>query len=286
MATRYAPAIIIGVLAFLSIFIWTKVLWNEQTPVLSVTFLDVGQGDAIFIETPSKRQLLIDGGPDGSVLRELGKVMPFWDRSIDVVVATHPDADHIGGLVEVLSRYEVSALIRSGVEHDTPVTRALFTTRDERDVAEVIARRGQVFDFGDGVYVTILFPDRDVTHLESNTGSIILKVSYGEHSFLLTGDSPQAIERYIVSLDGGYIQSDVLKAGHHGSKTSSFEGFIGFANPKHVVVSRGCENRYGHPHQEVLEAFGKFELEILDTCAHGTVGFESDGSMLHVKSSQ
>ncbi|MBL4644520.1 MAG: MBL fold metallo-hydrolase [Candidatus Pacebacteria bacterium] len=116
------------VLLFGTWLIWLPTLNGKDATTLTVTFLDVGQGDAIFIETPSGRQILIDGGRDNSVLRELGKVMSFLDRSIDIVVATHPDADHITGLIEVFKRYEISTFLRPGVKHDTPATQSLFST--------------------------------------------------------------------------------------------------------------------------------------------------------------
>ncbi|MBL4644521.1 MAG: hypothetical protein JKX80_01505 [Candidatus Pacebacteria bacterium] len=119
--------------------------------------------------------------------------------------------------------------------------------------------------------------------MESNAASIILKVTFGEHSFLLTGDSPKHIENYVASLDTQLLASTVLKAGHHGSKTSSSETFIGFVNPEYVVLSRGCENSYGHPHQEVLDVLNNFNIEILDTCEEGTVTFSTDGTILQIK---
>ena len=271
------------VLLFGTWLIWLPTLNGKDATTLTVTFLDVGQGDAIFIETPSGRQILIDGGRDNSVLRELGKVMSFLDRSIDIVVATHPDADHITGLIEVFKRYEISTFLRPGVKHDTPATQSLFSTLGSGNTEEILARRGQVFDFGDGVYIRVLFPDRDVSDLESNAASIILKVTFGEHSFLLTGDSPKHIENYVASLDTQLLASTVLKAGHHGSKTSSSETFIGFVNPEYVVLSRGCENSYGHPHQEVLDVLNNFNIEILDTCEEGTVTFSTDGTILQIK---
>ncbi len=279
----YILLTIISLLVVTSVVLWSAVLSTERSATLTVSFLDVGQGDAIFIETPSKRQILIDGGKDNSVLQELSKVMPFWDRTIDMVIATHPDSDHTGGLAEVISRYAVDTFVHSGVNSGTSISEGLFTVLAKEGVQKVLARRGQVFDFGDGAYITVLFPDRDVTELEANTASVILKVTFGGSSFLLMGDSPQGIEKYVVSLDGEQLSADVLKAGHHGSKTSSNPLLVGFVNPKYAVLSYGCDNSYGHPNQEVLDTLNNFEIEILEKCKEGRITFMTDGSILKIK---
>ena len=257
---------------------------SDASNELTVSFLDIGQGDATFIQTPGGSQILIDGGKSSSVLRELADVMPASDRSIDIVIATHPDADHIGGLIDVLERYDVDVVMRPGVsEHDTPVVDAFDAAVREEGIEPVLARRGQEFSFQDGTHLTILFPDRDVSELESNTASIVAQLTYGEHEFLLTGDSPDSIEEYLVGLDAEQLHSDVLKVGHHGSKTSSAEIFIQTVDPDYAVISRGCNNRYGHPHAEVMGRFEEYGIDIYDTCEDGTVTFISDGTTLSTK---
>ena len=246
----------------------------------SVSFLDVGQGDAILIQGPTGVQVLVDGGPDPSVLRELGSMLPFFDRTIDAVVATHPDKDHIAGLVDVLERYEVATFIESGIPSDTAPALALQAALGAEGAERVLARRGMRLVLGKGAYADILFPDRDVSGVETNTGSIVMRVVYGDTSIMLTGDSPQAIEKYLVSLGG--LESDILKAGHHGSKTSSSEEFITQVRPAYTIFSRGCDNSYGHPHPEVVERFNALKIKILDTCAEGTITFISDGKTLSV----
>ena len=283
MLRRRYSILFLVVLLCLATVIWHTVLTQEVGKTLTVTFLDVGQGDAIFLTTPSGRQILIDGGKSSQVLLELRRVMPLGDFSIDMVVATHPDADHIGGLVPILRRYDVGVLVRSGSAHETEITRALEQARVNNDVTELLARRGQVFDFGDGVQVRVLFPDRDVAGLQANDASVVLQIVFGEHSFLLTGDSPSKIEEYLVSLDGSLLASDVLKAGHHGSRTSSAAAFVGFVDPQYVVFSRGCDNGYGHPHQDVIDVFALFEVLVRDTCLDGRVEFVTDGTVLKVK---
>lgn len=278
------------VLAVGTALIWSAVSHADRQGHLTVSFLDVGQGDAIFIDAPSGRQVLIDGGRDRSVLRELAHVMPWWDRSIDVVIATHPDADHISGLVDVLQRYRVHYIFQPGVEKNTGPAESMLLSVAKEGANEIIARRGQIIDLGSPstgsglrAYLEILFPDRDVSDVETNTASIVARLIYGDTAFMLTGDSPIAIEEYLVSIDGKNLQADVLKAGHHGSDTSSSPLFLGFVNPKFGVFSRGCDNSYGHPHEEVVEVFKRFEIQTFDTCEEGTVTFISDGENVSLR---
>ena len=274
--------ITLAILLVLVLVIWQSVFASEKE-VLTVSFLDVGQGDSIFIQSPSGRQVLVDGGPDRSVLRELGKILPWWDRSIDVVIATHPDADHVSGLVDALQRYTVSYIFEPGVKADTPQAESMLKSIANEDAEYVLARRGQIIDLGSGAYLEILFPDRDVNDLETNTASIVARLVYGDTSFMLTGDSPNEIEKYLATLDGVALKSNVLKAGHHGSRTSSSLLFVGFVDPDYVVLSRGCDNTYGHPHQEVVDVFARFEVTVLDTCEEGTVTLTSDGHTVSKK---
>jgi len=276
------------------------IAWQEENKgILTVAFLNVGQGDAIFIEAPSGNQVLIDGGPSKAVLRELSKVMPFYDRSIDVVLATHADQDHVGGLPDVLNKYKVNIFMETGVPGESSSYKELekivdpaFATPFAQGYGgskkatagwpkRILARRGMEIDLGGGAILQILFPDRDPSGMETNTSSIVARLVYGENEFLLTGDSPQAIENYLVSLGG--LTSDILKAGHHGSKTSTGVAFISAVSPEYVVISAGKDNRYGHPNQEVLDTITGFGAQILRTDQSGRIIFKSDGVNLEVK---
>jgi len=276
-------SIILSILFVVALGIWYAVLREDRRGLLTVSFLDVGQGDAIFIDAPSGRQVLIDGGPDRSVLRELGEVMPWYDRSIDVVIATHPDADHITGLVDVLQRYRVQYIFHPGVEKNTGPAESMLLSVAEEGAEEIYARRGQIINLGGGAYLEILFPDRDVSTLETNTASIVARLVYGKTAFMLTGDAPESIEKYLVQLDSKDLKADVLKAGHHGSDTSSSDIFVGFVSPEYAVLSRGCNNRYEHPHQDVVTRFKRFEIQTLDTCEEGTIRIASDGANVSLR---
>lgn len=268
---------LLGGLMLVTVFVWFIVWDLSANSTLKVYFLDVGQGDAIFIEAPNRNQVLIDGGRNKALIRQLSEVMPFYDRSIDLVIATHPDLDHIGGLPFVLDRFSVGGFMEPGVEVDTLVYRTMEKTLEEKGIPKIIARRGMRAVLDQEVFLDILFPDRDVSGLEPNDASIVAKLSYGETAFMLTGDAPRKMELYLVSLDGNYLQSDVLKAGHHGSRTSSDLIFVGFVNPKYGIISAGRNNSYGHPYQEVLDVFDKLGVSVLSTADLGTIGFSSNG---------
>jgi len=288
-ASSKVTLIFLVILVVLSVAIWYAVIREERGDILRVSFLDIGQGDAIFIDAPSGRQVLIDGGKGSAVLRQLASVMPWYDKTIDVVVGTHPDQDHIGGLVEVLRRYTVPLVVKSSTLDTEGADYKAFekAIEDERDVRVLEAVRGEVIDLGStgspqaaNVYLEILFPDRNLSAVETNTGSIIIRLVYGDTAFMLTGDSPDEIENYLVSLDGGKLKSNVLKAGHHGSKTSSSPLFLGYVAPEFAVFSRGCDNSYGHPASETVARFARFEIPTLDTCKDGTITFVSDGQVV------
>ncbi len=279
---RYLKINFLLLLVVINIFIYFYIN-NISEAKLTVAFLDVGQGDAIFIEAPTGLQMLIDGGANNKVLGELGKLMPFYDRSIDVVLATHADQDHIGGLVEVLKRFDVGIFVRTGATSSSAVYAELERVIREKNIKEEIISEIKIISLGDGVELDILFPNQEVSSWEKNEASIVSKLVYGQNSFLLTGDAPKISEKYLVNKYGLFLDTDVLKLGHHGSKTSSSEIFVGMASPLYSVISAGLDNRYGHPSPEVMDILAKFKNQILQTINLGTIIFESDGQNLFLK---
>jgi len=275
----------LGGLLSITIFIWGVVLYEDHGGVLTVAFLDIGQGDSIYIEAPNGNQVLIDGGPNKKVLRELGEVMPFYDRSIDVVVATHPDKDHVGGLVSVIENFSVDAVVEPGVGSDTKIYQSFENVIEEKGIERVLARRGMiiVLDSKGGVYLHILFPNQDVSLWDTNDASIVAKLVYKDNSFLLTGDSPKGIENYLTYINDSSLESDVLKLGHHGSKTSNSKAFLQAVSPTFAIISAGDDNRYGHPHKEVLDMLEKQNISPLATYDSGTILFKSNGRVITLK---
>lgn len=274
-------SIIIIVSLILIPFSFTYILTGTKDD-LKVSFLDVGQGDAIFIQTPSKVQILIDGGIDGRVLEELDRQTPFLDRTIDIVIATHPDLDHIGGLVDVLKKYDVDLFLKSGNIGTNDAWNSLEKIIQEKEIKTEIATRGDEYNFNDGVVLRILFPYANVSHTESNEASLVVQLVYNKQSFLFTADAPVETEFILVGADGDALRSNVLKLGHHGSDTSTAEYFLRTVSPQFAVISAGKNNRYGHPHTSVMNLLRTYELEILETSERGTIQFSTDGEGLTV----
>lgn len=245
--------------------------------LLQVRFLDVGQGDAIHITTPDGVEVVIDGGASPVVLGELSESRSFFDRYIDVVIATHPDTDHVGGLIDVLDRYDVGTIMQTAAENDAPAAVAYAEAAATEGARVVEAQAGQIVQLGASTTLEILSPRGNTENWQSNTASVVAILRYGETAFMLTGDAPQAIEDYLVGTYGAGLTSQVLKLGHHGSQTSTSENFLAVVQPQYAVVSAAADNRYGHPHAEVIARTVAAEAEILHT-KDGTVDFLSDGT--------
>jgi competence protein ComEC len=245
---------------------------------LTVAFLDIGQGDAVYIEAPNGNQMLYDAGPPtGAVLQKLGEVMPFYDRSIDVAVFSHPDMDHIGGFVDVFDKYAVDLSLEPGASSTNGVYGEAEQKIAMHHIPHILARKGMTIDMGDGVFADILYPDHDMTNVETNSASIVMRIRYGSTAFIVSGDLPKAEEEYVVAQYGSSMHAQVLKLGHHGSHTSSSESWLRAIHPDIAVISAGLNNRYGHPHKEVLELLNILNIPYLVTFKEGTIIFESDG---------
>lgn len=278
---KYFQWIILTVFIVLDIFIWTATLRADRRGELTVAFLDVGQGDAIYIEAPNGNQVLIDGGPtESGVMRALGRVMPFYDRSLDLVLATHPDQDHVGGLPSVIDRMNVSGVITTENNAKTGVYNAFEKIISEKKVRRILARKGERFILDNGVVLDILFPTQIVRGWETNKGSVVARLSYGEETFLFTGDAPQAIEKYLVNTDASQLRTNVLKLGHHGSRTSNAREFLSATSPEYAIISAGLDNRYGHPHKEVISLLSELKIPSLSTIDKGTIIFRTNGTNL------
>ncbi len=239
-----------------------------------------GRGDSIYIQAPNGNNILIDGGLDRKVLNSLSNVLPFASKNIDVIIATHPDADHIGGLPYVFDNYNVSAFIDNGAKGDSAVFKTLEEKIEKEKSQRVQAKAGMkiILDQDRNIVFDVYSPYMNVNKLsDTNTGSIVGRLSYGSSSFMLTGDAPINVEQNLVKKYGNSLGSDVLKAGHHGSKTSSSEEFLNAVSPQFAVISVGLKNMYGHPHKQVIDLLNKLGIKILRTSEEGTIKCESGG---------
>lgn len=270
----------LGGLLLSSAFIWYLVFHAEHQKYLTVAFLNIGQGDSIYVEAPNGNQVIVDGGPDKKILSELGKVMPFYDRSIDMLVVTNPDKDHYAGFIDVLNQYNVSEVLESGTHSKTSTYAMLEKSIHDHHVPKLLARRGMkiMLDEKRNIYLDILFPDQDVSNWTSNDGSIVMKLMYGNTSVMLTGDTTAKAEHIVLNdTHDDSLHSTILKVGHHGSKTSSSEEFLKAVEPSLAVISAGFHNRYGLPKQEILDRLSALHIRTLITYEQGTIIMESDG---------
>lgn len=266
--------------------IWAAAL-DQSDGVLQVAFVDVGQGDAIFVTTPRGNQILIDGGPTPSkITRHIGENMSFLDRTIELAVLTHPNADHIAGLSEVMRRYDVKRVLEREVEHDSPVYLD-WRKAVESEGAEVTQAVPDVMiTFGDGVYLHVIGPPVELlrgTKSDADNASVVARLVYGDVSILLTGDAFEEAESELIER-GAYLDSDVLKVGHHGSRTSSSEAFIDAISPSVAIISAKEGHRFGHPHEEALGSLRRHVSNdrLFLTSTHGTIEIVTDGKTLSV----
>jgi competence protein ComEC len=268
---------IIGFLLLATIIVWYEVYINRQHD-LRFVMLDIGQGDALYIEAPNGNQVIIDGGPGDALLGQLSKVMSPFDRSVDMIINTNPDKDHFEGFIPLLDRYSVGAFLESGTDASkNSLWNELVQKLKDKNVPDIIVKRGQRIDLGDDVYIDVLFPDRDASGMAHNDGSLVAKLVYKNTSVMLTGDSTQNIEKYLISLGGSDLKADILKVGHHGSKTSTSVEFVKAVHPDVALISAGKDNMYGHPNKETLDTLGKYKVPYLVTMNEGLIEFDSDG---------
>jgi len=260
-----------SVVAAFVLFLYFTYQIVSENKALQIIFLDVGQGDSILIQKGT-RQILIDGGPSGKTeLAKLGKHLTYFDREIEIVVATHPDKDHIGGLIDVARNYKIGKVLATGAEKDTAVFKEWKDVLLYNKIETLEVWRGTEVKF-DGIRMKIIAPAGkiDPSAGDVNGKSIVARMDCDGNSFLFTGDVENPAERDIVK-SGENIDVDILKIAHHGSKYSSSEEFLEAASPKVAVISVGANNSYGHPAEAVLEALKKRDVEILRTDEAGNI---------------
>lgn len=270
--------------ALILIGLGVLLIWQSlQIGKFRLIACDVGQGDAQLIITPGGQQILVDGGPNNKVLGCLSRHMPFWDRKIEVIVNTHPQQDHLFGLVEVLGKYDVGLVVRTPVEHTTELYKSWQTKLESANVKTHNAIAGESL-IVDGLSIDILWPDKESIQIwekepppDLNDSSVVMRVTEGKEGtegkggirgscIYLTGDITKEILERLIDRP-----CDVLKAAHHGSKTGMSEEVLAKAAPKIAIIQAGAKNRYGHPHQEVLDVLKRFGVSIFRNDLNGEI---------------
>lgn len=259
--------------------VWLIVVPYRATQRFSVTVFDVGQGDAILVSAPGGTQMLVDGGPDARVLGKLGHAMPWWDRTIEYMVLTHPHADHVTGLVEAVRRYKVKKIFMTGVAHDTNEYHAFQREVEMRGIEVAKPTAGEEMSLGEAL-ITVMHPFERIegkTFQEPNDTSIVLKVAWGSVSFMLMGDAGVAIEPDLLERWGDELDAEVLKVGHQGSADASADEFLAAVTPRYAIISVGKNNTYGHPSPRVVRRLERMGAMVLRTDQNGDITLTSDG---------
>ena len=252
----------------------------SQNDYVSVHFIDVSQGDCQLIELPEGKTMLIDAGDNGTEDRIIDYIESLGIKKIDYLVATHPHADHIGGMAEVIANFDIGEIYMPKIQNNTKTFEDMLDVIGEKNLTITSAESGKVlFDYS-GVRAEILSPKKGETYEEMNNYSAVLMLQCGDKRFLFMGDAEKDVEGEILKKD---LDADVLKVGHHGSTTSSSKKFLEQVSPEYAVISCGEGNDYGHPHKETINNLKKIAKEILRTDKSGTIVMRCDGSNIEIE---
>ncbi len=271
----WSPTILAAAASLLFIVFGVIIVGGFSPKTFQISFLDVGQGDAIYVRSQSGTNILIDGGPDGNVIKRLSEVMPRFDRTIDLVVATHADVDHLSGLIDVVRRFKVGGVIVTSASSSTVLDELFMAEISKRNIPVYSLHAGDSVSLGGGVVLRVLLPyvDEVFGEAETNESSLVALLTHKDFSALLTGDADVGREALIIG-DAVLPESvTVLKLGHHGSRTSTGNSLLSSTRPEVGILSFGSKNRYGHPHQEVLERLKRHNVPFYSTASSGTISF-------------
>ncbi|MFA6304291.1 MAG: ComEC/Rec2 family competence protein [Patescibacteria group bacterium] len=276
----------------LSVIAWQASSDND----LKVYFFNIGQGDGILIRTPDRQNIVIDGGPDNSFITKLGATLPFYDRTIDLMILTHPHADHVTGLITVLERYQVKQVLSAGVIYQSAPYYGWLKLIQEKNIPIVFAQAGQEFIFGE-VDLKVIYPWQNFANKEIvekgdeaatsgsidnlNNTSVVLKMVYRQNCVIFTGDLEIPGEELILKSKQN-ITADILKVGHHGSDTATSEKFLAQVNPKYAVIQVGQDNKFGLPDLRVIKRLAKKQIKIYRTDQNNDVLFRLTGQSITV----
>ena len=263
---------ILGIVIICSVFLLFQELNRDKNP--KIIFLDVGQGDSTLIITPNGRKILVDAGKYSSISEKISNHIGFLDRSIDMVIATHPDSDHVTGFNTLIDEYDIGYFVHSGLLAGSPIYRTIASKVRDKNVSTITAYAGEIIEVDTNMFIEILSPYLNQKIDEPNNHSVVVKINYLDTSILLTGDASIIVEQNLVSLYGERLQSDILKLGHHGSKTSTSSNFVQTVQPEYGIISAGCNNTFGHPHAAVLRTLDDYGVTDISTCEQGDIVFE------------
>ena len=272
--------IIAAATAFLSLCLF--LFFYHPQKLLEVDFLNVGQGDSELIKTPYGQNILIDGGPDNSVLAELGRNLPFLSRRIDLIIDTHPHDDHVSGLIDALRKYNVQRILMTATPSNAPPFQEFLNVVRLKKTPVIIEDGAETITLGPDLVLEILSPGKNEIGADLNEDSIVAKLIYRHKSFLFTGDAGVLTEAKLLAKKVE-VKVDVLKVGHHGSETASSLNFLMAVAPEFAVIEDGANNQFGFPRADTLWRLEKAGAKILRTDLNGTIKIKTDGEKLFVE---
>ncbi|MCI8575885.1 MAG: MBL fold metallo-hydrolase [Bacilli bacterium] len=251
---------------------------QKDENILTIHFLDVGQGDAIFIELPNDQNMMIDGAE----AKEKEKIMSYINKlnckKIDYLIATHPHADHIGGLATIIKEFDIGKIYMPKAISTSKTYENLLNTIIEKDLKVTTAKKDLVILDDEDLKIKFLSP-KETNYQELNNYSAVLKITFQNHSFLFMGDAEKLIEDEI-TVD---VKADIIKVGHHGSNTSSSIEFVNRVHPTYAIISVGAKNQYNHPHEQIIKRWQQIGAQVLETDKSGTIIAKSNGNNLQIE---
>jgi competence protein ComEC len=279
MSKRKKLSIII-ILLIITIFYYR---FEDQSNLLRVCFLNVGQGDSILIKSPQGKNILIDGGPNANLIHQLGNKHSYQNHKIDILIITHSHTDHYIGLIEVVKRYDIKLILWSGVNaHNSSY---LYFKKLTKNLNTEVALLGQEYLIEKDLKIKILYPIHHLSKEEAedmNNTSVSLILSYREIDFFLAGDLTCEGEKEIIKQNLN-IEAEIYKASHHGSRWSNCNAILDKLKPELAIIQSGLDNKFKHPHLETLERLEKRSIQILRNDELGDIWIESDGEKYWVK---
>lgn len=271
--------IILAIATLSVLFFLNFVSANKNSDKLRVSFFDVGQGDSIFIQTPNKKDILIDGGPNNAVIKKLGKAMPFWDKTIDLIIITHPHSDHISGLIEIIKKYEIKEIFYTGVLYNSETYAELLRQIKQNKIKLIEINQQQELTLDKNLKLKILFPNENLRekNIENlNNTSMVVKLIYDENSFLFAADAEYEVEQILLE-NNTDIKADLLKVGHQGASDSSSLKFLQKVSPQIAIISVGENNKFGHPSLRVIRRLEKLGAKVFRSDQNGDIKIIANG---------
>jgi len=263
------------IVLILSLSLYQFITIHSHLP--TITFLDVGQGDAILIKTPEYKNILIDAGPNGKVIEELGKKLGFFNQKIDLFILTHPDLDHYGGILDILQKYPINQVMLTGIASNSQLYLAFLNELKKQKIPIIYPNNDSDLQIGHNIYLDILYPfngqsliGQEAKNKNDTSISLIIRDATGTPLVLLTGDAEKRLERDLL-LSGQSLKAPIFKLGHHGSKSSNTESFLSAIKPNTVIVSAGKDNKFGHPHKETIDR--TINMNLRSTADEGAITF-------------